>query len=244
MDRPGRITMITRADDCGNSHEANLGILQELEAGILKNISLMAPGRFIEEAAAFFAGRPDICFGLHAVLNADGKPLLPAGQVPSLVDENGFFLPTPAFFSTQHPMLDEIIAEFQAQLEKLRSLGFLISYIDTHWLIEYQIPGLEERLNLWAASQNLLYHAHYCTTVKQASNTGNLIDDTVISLQASLPGQYLFVAHPALGSPELGLFSDHRILGIFRERAIMPIRYDQAVRVTDKIPPLHEWFAQ
>jgi predicted glycoside hydrolase/deacetylase ChbG (UPF0249 family) len=42
------MTLITRADDCGSSHSANIGILQAIEGGILKNISLMAPCDFIE----------------------------------------------------------------------------------------------------------------------------------------------------------------------------------------------------
>jgi hypothetical protein len=262
-----RITIITRADDCGSSHSANIGILQALEGRILKNISLMAPCDFIEEVASMLASRNDICFGLHITLNAEWDnvkwgPVLPAAQVPSLVDENGMFLPSPKEFLQKKPNLDEIMLEIQAQLDKLRALGFRISYVDTHMAPEYEVPGLEERLSDWTKKEGLLYWNNYCSSLLKVTETEDLIEDMVNRLKASTQGQYLYVAHPAVDSPEMRrtgnqyysgdliakrrviemkLFTDSRILQAFRERNIIPIGYDEAVKITEKLPPLHDW---
>jgi chitin disaccharide deacetylase len=260
-----RITIITRADDCGSSHSANIGILQALEGGILKNISLMAPCDFIEEAASMLASRNEICFGLHTTLNAEWDhvkwgPVLQA-QVPSLVDENGMFLPTPKEFLQQKPDLDEIMLEIQAQLDKLKALGFRISYVDTHMAPEYEVPGLEERLSDWTKKEGLLYWNNYCSSIMNVMETEDLIENMVNRLKATTQGQYLYVAHPAVDSPEMRrtgnpynsgdliakrrdiemkLFTDSRILQTFRERNIIPIGYDKAVKTTEKLPPLHD----
>jgi len=261
------MTLITRADDCGSSHSANIGILQAIEGWILKNISLMAPCDFIEEAASMLASRDDICFGLHATLNAEWDhvkwgPVLPTAQVSSLVDENGMFLSSPKEFLQKEPNLDEIMLEIQAQLDKLKAFGFRISYVDTHMAPEYEVPGLEERLSDWTKKEGLLYWNHYCSSLKKVIESEDLIEEMVNRLKTATQGQYLYVAHPAVDSSEMRrtgnqdysgdliakrraieikLFTDPRILQTFRERNIIPIRYDEAVKITENLPPLHDW---
>jgi len=262
------IRLITRADDCGSSHAANVGILQSLKAGFIKNISLMACCRFIEEAAEMLAARRDICFGLHATLNAEWDavkwgPVLPVSQVSTLVDENGMFMPSPQKFEVRKPDLDEIMLEIQAQLDKLRALGFRISYVDTHMFPEYHVPGMEERMIEWAGKEGLLYWNRYCSTLKRVKATDNLIDDIVSRLEAADQGQYLYLGHPAIDTEEMRslgnqhisgeklaagrlleakLFTDPNILELCSKKGIVPIRYDEALQVTEKLPPLHEWF--
>lgn len=261
------IAILTRADDCGSSHSANLGIQQALEGGILKNISLMAPCDCIEEAAEMFAGRPDLCFGLHATLNAEWDkvkwgPLLTAAKVPSLTDENGMFLPSPKAFLLNPPDLDEIMEEFRAQLNRARTLGFRISYIDSHMAPEFDVPGLEERMREWCLKEELLYWGDYCSSMKRTMETDDLIEDMVSRLQAADEGQYLYVGHPAVDSPEMRelgnrefsgdriaagrvmeqkMFTDPRILQTICKRGIVPIRYDEAVKITERLLPLNKW---
>ncbi|WP_052759625.1 ChbG/HpnK family deacetylase [Paenibacillus sp. DMB20] len=263
------IRLITRADDCGSSHAANVAILQSLKAGFLKNISLMACCRFIEEAAEMLAARQDICFGLHAVLNAEWDavkwgPVLPASQVSTLVDENGMFMPSPQTFEIRKPDLDEIMLEIQAQLDRLRALGFRITYVDTHMFPEYHVPGMEESMNEWADKEGLLYWNRYCSTLRRVKEKpDHLLDDILSRLVAADEGQYLYIGHPAIDTQEMRslgnqhisgeklaagrvleamLFTDPRILELCSKKGIVPIRYDEALQVTEKLPPLHEWF--
>lgn len=266
----GKVRLVTRADDCGSSHSANLGIQDALEGGILKNVSVMAPCDFVEEAADLFAGRKEICFGLHATLNAEWdafrwRPVLPASRVPTLVDETGAFTPSPEELKSKGPDTEEILAELRAQLEKLRGLGFTITYLDTHMVPEYALPGLERRLASWAEHERLLYWAHYCRSLAVAPSSGDLIGEMVARLEAAEPGQYLYLGHPAVDSAEsrrMGnrlysgetiarrrdldrkLFTDPAILRIVAERRVEPLRYDQAEKITERLPPSQDWLSR
>ena len=99
----GGLRLLVRSDDAGSCASANAAIAEACDAGVVRNVSVMACGPALDEAAALFAGRDDIAAGLHVTLNAEWasdaacwKPVLPREQVPSLVDENGFFWRTPA----------------------------------------------------------------------------------------------------------------------------------------------------
>lgn len=63
--------ILSRADDCGSSHAANQAILEALDAGFVKNVSVMACGEYLEEAAEMLSGRKEICFGLHGCINSE-----------------------------------------------------------------------------------------------------------------------------------------------------------------------------
>lgn len=260
------IQVITRADDCGSSHSANLGIMEAAKAGLLKNISVMVTCPFIEEAAAMFARRAEFCFGLHVTLNAEwdavkwGPVLLPE-EVPSLVDEHDLFFPGPHVFREHPPRMQEILAELQAQLLKARRLGFPIRYVDSHMLVELDVDGLEEQMSAWAAQEGLLYHGYYDSPLPEGEPKDDPIEAFINRLEALEPGQYLFHAHPAVDSSELRalgnkgstgeqiaatrsmdirLFTDPRVLECYERRNILPLRYDQAERVRSSLPKANE----
>ena len=258
----GTIGIITRGDDCGSSHSANLGMLEAAQAGLLKNISVMATCPFIDEAAAMFAGRAEFCFGLHVTLNAEWDavkwgPVLPPEQVPSLVDKRGLFFSGPHVFREHPPRMQEILAEMQAQLDKARQLGFPITYVDTHMMIEWGVDGLEERMCAWTAQEGLLYHGYYYRPLPKGEPNNDPVEAFINRLEALQPGQYSFHAHPAVDSSELRalsnkdtsgeqlaatrsmdirLFTDPRVLACYERRHILPLRYDQAERVRSRLP--------
>jgi chitin disaccharide deacetylase len=260
------IRIITRGDDCGSSHSANLGIMEAAKAGLLKNISVMVTCPFIEEAATMFARRTEFCFGLHATLNAEWDavkwgPVLPPEQIPSLVDEHGMFFPGPHVFRKHPPRMQEILAELQAQLQKARRLGFPITYVDSHMLFELDVDGLEEQMSAWTAQEGLLYHGYYGCPLPKGGPKDDPVEAFISRLEALQPGQYLLHAHPAVDSSELRalgnkdtageqlaatrsmdirLFTDPRVLACYERRHILPLRYDQAERVRSRLPTLDE----
>lgn len=252
------IALITRGDDCGSNHSANIGILKAVNKGILKNVSLMVTCPYIEEAAEWFKDRDDICFGLHAVLNSEWTDVrwgsvLPAEEVPSLIDKEGYFHQSPHHFLENKPRIDEIMAELKAQLDKAQSLGFHVSYLDSHMMFEWAIPELEEPIAKWVREEGLLYHKDYIQELPLVHEAeGDPVDRFVARLEAARPGQYKFVAHPAVDSAEMRslgnehengeeiartrdwdirLFTDERVTACLRRKRMMPIRYDQADRV-------------
>lgn len=63
--------LIARADDLGSSNSANQAIERVVGARIIRNVSVMACGPFVESAAEMLADRKEICFGMHTTLNAE-----------------------------------------------------------------------------------------------------------------------------------------------------------------------------
>jgi hypothetical protein len=260
-----RIRLITRGDDCGSSHTANQAILEAVDRGILKNVSIMACCEAIEEAAALFAGKKEVCFGLHATMNAEWDnvrwgPVLPISQVPSLVDESGHFFQTVKAFSANSPNVDEIMAELQAQLNRLRELGFHVTYADQHMGFGSVIKDFDILFDNWCKREGLINALHFkaqrLTGIYKflkpgvGEVIGDPIDNIILELDRTEPGQYLIVGHPAYDNEEMRvlghegytseqvavgrhwerlLFSDPRIVGYVKNNGVTPIRFDEAL---------------
>lgn len=198
--------IITRADDYASSRSANAAIARTVEVGFIKNVSIMAPGPYLAEAAQLLAHRKDICFGFHMTLNAEWDnvrwgPVAAKEQVPSLVDRAGYFYQDPSLFQHHPPSLQEILIECEAQLDKLTAAGFNISYADSHMLPERFIPGLQEELDRWMEAKGLINHRYYYNFFPGG------VPDGAESFERVLGGltdeQYFFLSHPALYSEEM-----------------------------------------
>lgn len=134
------IRLIIRGDDCGGSRSANLAIWEACEAGVIKNISLMAVGPSIEESRKVFCAQDRCRFGMHITMNAEWvqvqwKPLLPPDKVSQLIDSQGYFLSSPSEFGNQDSLLRQAIDETMEQFRILKQLGFRISYVDEHFSV-------------------------------------------------------------------------------------------------------------
>lgn len=158
------ICVITRADDCGLGSGSNAAVYEAVLSGFIKNVSFMACGPAIREASKLFRGT-EVCCGMHFVITGEWermplRPVLPAEEVPSLVDEEGFFYPDTTFGGTL-PAIEDIKKEWYAQLRLLRSLGFKIAYADTHMFPELAVPGLLEEMSSWIKKEGLIDHRYY-----------------------------------------------------------------------------------
>jgi len=248
------IKLITRSDDLGSSISANEGIKVICDAGFFKNVSVMAPGPYVEHAAELLAGRSDICFGIHMTLNAEWdkvkwKPLTNLGTDSGLVDENGFFLNSPQLFRETNPSLDVIMNEISVQYDRLIELGFDIKYIDSHMMSEFCVPGMDDAVKNFAVEKGLIDHMYFYNDPPGFYEACNNL--------AALPGyfesltdeQYLVVMHPALygddmlltgtadtpgeeiakgRSAEVKLFSDPVLIKALTDQGFRGIRYDEA----------------
>jgi predicted glycoside hydrolase/deacetylase ChbG (UPF0249 family) len=209
MSQP-KIRLITRGDDAGSCHSANRAVLEACERGILRNASLMAAGPAFGAAAALFAGRPEICLGLHVTLNAEWDevrwgPVLPPEQVPSLVDERGHFLPSPRVLKERGFDLEEAVAEVQAQLDRMRGLGLQPAYLDEHMGVGW-LPGLRERLAALAEREGLV-PAHQFPHLPMAEGAGGgEVERWTASLAAAAPGTYVLITHPGFDDVEMRRF--------------------------------------
>ncbi len=248
------VRFITRADDAGSSRSANRAISSVLRAGFIKNVSIMAPGGFVDDAAELFADKKGICFGLHATLNAEWDrvkwgPVYAGLENSGLVDEKGMFLPDPKLFTQTKPSLDIILKELDAQLDKLSRSGFDIRYVDSHMLPEMWVAGLEDAMDAWAQRKGLLYHMYYYALPPGWERVAKDPQQLLPVLRELPSGQYFYLIHPAFSGAEMLLtgnsetsseqvakdrdaearmFSRKSMKWLMRFLSIRSMRYDEA----------------
>jgi hypothetical protein len=137
--------LVLRGDDAGSFLAANRAIAEAFDRGLVRNASVMVPAPHFADAAELFRARPALCLGLHVTLNAEWEsprwgPVLPPERVPSLVGEDGRFLPTPMHTFQRGVDLDEAVREVKAQLSMARQHGLAIRYLDEHMAVGWVHP--------------------------------------------------------------------------------------------------------
>jgi hypothetical protein len=211
----------------------------------------------IEEAAALLAGEKALCFGLHTTMNAEWDrvrwgPILPPEQVPSLVDSQGHFCQTTRALHENQPVEAEIFAELEAQLARLRDLGFDVRYADMHMGWGWVVPGLTERFGAWCAAQGIFHNEACHRWLPAVPEEGDRVERLIAQLEAAEPGQYTIVGHPEYDNDEMRglghegypgtqvaaerewerrIFMDARLVEYCRENGVVPLRYDAAERL-------------
>ena len=152
--------VLLRIDDDGMNHSVNMAVKQLAETGIPFSSSIMFPCPWYQEAVANLKQFPNVSAGIHLVLNSEWKyyrwgPVLGKSAVPSLVDANGFFLPSVEGFLESNYKLDEVEKELTAQMERARHSGLKIDYIDYHMLTAVGTPQLRAIVEKLARTYHL-----------------------------------------------------------------------------------------
>ena len=129
-------TLIVNADDFGLTAGVNRAIAELHRAGVVTSATLMARAPGTGQAVEIAQSTPALGVGCHVVL-VDGEPVLPARELPTLVDpQTGRFHPTLGAFLGRllsgRIRLAEIEAEAAAQLSLLQSHDLELTHLDTH----------------------------------------------------------------------------------------------------------------
>ena len=127
--------VIFNADDFGLDVAVNEAVESAHRDGVLTTASLMVAAPAAEDAVARARELPRLGVGLHLTL-VDGAPLLPAEQVPDLVDGQGrfaadlwrrgvryFFLPK---------VRKQLAAEIRAQFVAFAATGLALDHVNAH----------------------------------------------------------------------------------------------------------------
>lgn len=206
-----RIRLVTRADDAGSCPSANRAIVEAIQHGYVRNVSVMAVCPYVEEAAEMLRPLPDVCIGLHMTLNAEWDevkwgPVLPADRVPSLVDADGYLHQNPRITHEKGCDADEVLAELAAQLARLRELDLPVAYCDQHMGFGW-LPGVAERLEALARREGLLLGRGELSPLPRADGAFDDVGDEVVArLRLTRPGAYLLVGHPGYDEPDMRRF--------------------------------------
>ncbi|HRJ27742.1 MAG TPA: ChbG/HpnK family deacetylase [Fimbriimonadaceae bacterium] len=127
------IRVILNADDLGMSSHVNQEIFRLMEKGKLTSATLMANGPALEDALRQLPQFPQCSFGVHLNIT-EFKPVSEHPDLAPLLDEKGEFRKDP--HARRTPMTSElkaaILVEYQAQVERIRSLGHSPSHFDSH----------------------------------------------------------------------------------------------------------------
>ncbi|HTD55097.1 MAG TPA: ChbG/HpnK family deacetylase [Silvibacterium sp.] len=127
--------LIVNADDFGLTPGVNRSVVELGQARALTSATLMATAEGFAAAAARASENAGLGVGCHVVL-VDGRPALPAAEIPGLAMPSGEFRPSlAAFFGDllrgKIPEA-EIEAEATAQIRRLQAAGVRVTHIDTH----------------------------------------------------------------------------------------------------------------
>lgn len=126
--------LIINADDMGLTKGITDGIVLAHNEGLLTSTSLMVNQSATEYAVEQLRQTPTLDAGIHLNL-CQGRPVLPRSDVPSLVDDSGYFL-SPAKMGRKlvrwQVSAKEIEAEFKAQVNRMLGYGLMPSHADSH----------------------------------------------------------------------------------------------------------------
>lgn len=123
--------VIINADDLGLSSRVNDAIFGLMKRGRLTSSTLMANGPALEDAAIRTKEFPRCSFGVHLNLT-DLRPLTTDAALRPLLSETGDFARRARDVLYNPALLEAVEREWIAQIEKVRSLGVLVSHLDSH----------------------------------------------------------------------------------------------------------------
>lgn len=127
--------LVITADDFGASPEVNEAVERAHTHGVLTAASLMVAAPGAADAVERARRLPTLGVGLHVVL-VEGRPALPAAQVPALVDQTGQFRTDMVqagvnlFFNPAARR--QLRAEITAQFEAFAATGLPLDHVNAH----------------------------------------------------------------------------------------------------------------
>lgn len=216
--------LIVRADDMGSFRSANIACMEGYKNGIETSIEVMVVTAWFPEAARLLCENPGVDVGLHLTFtsewdNVKWRPLTPC---PSLVDENGYFLPMMGP-NKAYPGLSireskwniaEIEREARAQIEMALKNIPHISHISGHMGALNFAPEVEQLMLRLAEEYQLplvdfsgsrekyaLNGVWYAGPKKSSAEKEASFIKMLEGLEAGK--NYMFLDHPALNNEEM-----------------------------------------
>jgi predicted glycoside hydrolase/deacetylase ChbG (UPF0249 family) len=132
----GKKVLLLHMDDAGMCPEANAAVEKYITKGHLLSASVMMPCPNAAEFIEWAKGHPEADIGVHLTLTSEWNnyrwgPVTEASKVLGLIDPAGKLWPEVPDV-VMHASPSEIEMEIRAQIDKVLSLGFKPTHIDTH----------------------------------------------------------------------------------------------------------------
>lgn len=206
--------LVVSSDDFGMCHAVNAGIASAMTNGIVTSTNLLVPCPWFFEAVAL-ARELGLPVGVHLCVTCDWDRMKwgPLTRAPSLCDENGHFWPSYAALA-RGAQEDEMYAELEAQIERVRSSGIEPTHLDSHMLVSgdngeftSRVKAIVRRL---CKKYDLIYtydsapgvglthfRAEFCCSPVPLAETWQTLESWTAD------GVYHLIGHAAAPSPEL-----------------------------------------
>lgn len=193
--------------------------------GILTAASLMVGGAAFDDAVSRAQRMPALHVGLHVVL-VDGTPVLPAKQVPDLVDtagrfRNDLFRLGAGIFMVPR-MRHQVAAEVSAQFERYAATGLAFDHVDAHrhFHLHPTICGIICRIGQRYGVKSLRVPLEPTDVLAQ-------VESGTIGLEARLAGK--FAAWTARRLRGRGFFMADQVFGLAWSGAMTANRVERLV---------------
>lgn len=165
--------LIVHADDIGLAQSVNDATNSAFASGGISSGSIMVPCPWFPDFAAYYKSHPDLDVGIHITLTSEWDNykfggVLPSTEIPTLLDENGYFYPTTEEVGE---FADPVEAEkeIRAQIDRAIAYGISPTHLDTHMGsvmaspelvqiymklgMEYNLPVFAPRMLLFSMSE-------------------------------------------------------------------------------------------
>ena len=128
--------LIVHADDIGLAQSVNAASNNAFASGGITSGSIMVPCPWFIDFAEHYKSHPDLDVGIHITLTSEWDyykfgGVLPSTEIPSLLDENGYFYPTTEEVG-QYANPVEAEKEIRAQIDRAIAYGIKPTHLDTH----------------------------------------------------------------------------------------------------------------
>jgi len=132
---PDARLLIVHADDLGLSGSVNSAFTEGQKSGLINSGSAMVPCTGFGEIAAFARSHEQADIGLHLALTSARVverwgPVAPIAEVPSLVDQQGYF--HERWTSATPINLEDVKRELRSQIDRAIENGLHPTHLDSH----------------------------------------------------------------------------------------------------------------
>jgi predicted glycoside hydrolase/deacetylase ChbG (UPF0249 family) len=222
-DENQKTKLIIRMDDVGFCHATNVALQKILdEGGVFSSVSCIVNTPWIDEAAEIFRKHPEICVGVHLVLNSEWRefrwgPVLPYNEVPSLVNADGKFFGSRGELFAHEPSVEEMGREIRAQIDLALRKGLNVSYCDYHMGAALSTKEFQEELEKVALEYHIGISRYFeeddTESVYRFDPPDKLKEGIRILDDLDSSKLNLFVIHPGMKLPEMTAMTDLNVFG-------------------------------
>ena len=176
--------LIIHADDLAVAHSEDAASFDALDKHAASSASIIVPGPWLTEVAAYAKAHPDADLGLHLALTSEWKTfrwgsVASKDTVPSLLDPDGYLWPEtgPA---VQHIKTEEAEREIRAQIEHAMAMGIHPTHLDSHMGTLFSRPDLFAVYVKVAHEYKLPFLAMRTPEAQQTLSDKDVVPDSIL----------------------------------------------------------------